>query len=67
MINSLNSILELSNKKIEHKKESEVFQVFEVKNYIPILATIEEKVNKLSDEEKKELEKHLKSIKKLLK
>lgn len=67
VINSLNSILELSNKKIEHKKESEVFQVFEVKNYIPILATIEEKVNKLSDEEKKELEKHLKSIKKLLK
>lgn len=64
VINSLNSILELSNKKIEHKKESEVF---EVKNYIPILATIEEKVNKLSDEEKKELEKHLKSIKKLLK
>ena len=72
VVNSLNDILELETRKIESKKiedekKAEIFETFEVKNYISILATIEEKVNKLSSEEKKELEKHLKSIEKLLK
>lgn len=67
VIDSLNSILGISNKKIEHKKENEIFETFEVKNYIPIFESFEEKVSKLNSEEKKELEKHLKSIEKLLK
>lgn len=67
VIESLNNILGISNKKIEHKKENEIFETFEVKNYIPIFESFEEKVSKLNSEEKKELEKHLKSIEKLLK
>lgn len=67
VINSLNNILGISNKKIDDKKENETFETFEVKNYIPIFELFEEKVNKLSNQEKKELEKHLKSIEKLLK
>ncbi len=70
VINSLNNILGISNKKIDDKKENEAFETFEtfeVKNYIPIFESFEEKVNKLSNQEKKELEKHLKSIEKLLK
>lgn len=70
VINSLNNILGISNKKIDNKKENETFETFEtfeVKNYIPIFESFEEKVNKLSNQEKKELEKHLKSIEKLLK
>lgn len=67
VIKSLNNIFGISNKKIEHKKEKEIFETFEVKNYIPIFESFEEKVSKLNNEEKKELKKHLKSIEKLLK
>lgn len=61
-------ILSSSEKKIENRSEKDIveFKGLEIKNYIPLFENLEERVNKLDDKKKKELQKHLNIIEKLL-